>query len=157
MKVIPFQPDLGDITAVLEFIDQLPPPQRFSGIELQAPILLLPNVVEPELCQRLIGLYEAHGSTESGFMREVNGKTVLVQDAAHKKRKDYDIGDPDLSRELQGRFIRRVVPQIHKAHQFKVTRMERAAGRCLGVLLLATACCLEGNARLPLYVPAIPL
>ena len=130
MKVIPFQADQSDIAVLLGFIDHLPPPQHFSGVELQAPILLLPNVLEPELCQRLTGLYEAHGGTESGFMREVNGKTVLVQDAAHKKRKDYDIEDPELIRELQGRFIRRVVPQIRKAHQFKVTRMERYIVSC---------------------------
>ena len=35
-----------------------------------------PNVFEPELCQHLIDLYEQHGGEESGFMREVDGKTV---------------------------------------------------------------------------------
>ncbi len=130
LKVIPFQPDQGDIKAILDYIDRLPPPGRFAGFELQAPILLLPNVFEPELCKRLIGLYEAHGGTESGFMREVDGKTVIVQDPAHKKRKDFDIEDPELIKELQGRFIRRVVPQIQKAHQFKVTRMERYIVSC---------------------------
>jgi predicted 2-oxoglutarate/Fe(II)-dependent dioxygenase YbiX len=36
----------------------------------------------------------------------------------------------ELIKELQGRFIRRVVPQIQKAHQFKVTRMERYIVSC---------------------------
>lgn len=125
MKVIPFAPDRSDIAGLLSYMDGLQPPSRFAGFELQAPILVLPNVFEPELCERLIGLYEANGGTESGFMREVNGKTVAVHDYAHKRRRDYDIEDDALIRELQGRFIRRVVPQIQKAHQFKVTRMER--------------------------------
>ena len=130
MNVIPFAKDQSDIPAFLSYIDSLPPPQRFAGFELQAPILVLPQVFEPELCQRLIGLYEAHGGTESGFMREINGKTVAVHDHAHKRRKDFDIEDETLIKELQGRFTRRVVPQILKAHQFKVTRMERYIVSC---------------------------
>ncbi len=130
MKVIPFAPDRADIQLLLGYMDGLPPPARFAGFELQAPILLLPNVFEPELCTRLIGLYEEHGGTESGFMREIDGKTVSVQDHAHKRRKDFEIADETLIAELQGRFLRRVVPQIQKAHQFKVTRMERYIVSC---------------------------
>ncbi len=130
MNVIPFAADRSDIQTFLDYIDSLPPARQFAGFELQAPILVLPNVFEPELCQRLIGLYESHGGSESGFMREMNGKTVLVNDYAHKRRKDYDIADEALIKELQGRFIRRVVPQIQKAHQFKVTRMERYIVSC---------------------------
>ncbi len=130
LEVIPFAPDQTDIKQLLACLDALPPPDRFAGFALQAPILVLPNVFEPELCERLIGLYEAHGGTESGFMREVNGKTVAVHDHAHKRRRDFDIEDPELIRELQAKFIRRVVPQIQKAHQFKVTRMERYIVSC---------------------------
>lgn len=130
MKVIPFASDRSDIAAFLAFIDAQPEPRHFAGLELQAPILVLPNVFEPELCQTLIGLYEAHGGNESGFMREIDGKTVLVKDHAHKRRKDHDITDDAMIRTLQGRFNRRVVPQILKAHQFKVTRMERYIVSC---------------------------
>jgi predicted 2-oxoglutarate/Fe(II)-dependent dioxygenase YbiX/peroxiredoxin len=130
LKVIPFRNDRGDIAEFLDFIDRLPPPSRFAGFELQAPILVLPNVFEMELCERLIGLYEANGGTESGFMREIDGKTVLIQDHGHKRRKDYNIEDQTLIKELQARFIRKVVPQIQKAHQFKVSRMERYIVSC---------------------------
>lgn len=130
IEVIPFQADRGDIQKLLDCIDSLPPPRRFAGFELQAPILFLPNVFEPQFCKRLIGLYEGHGGTESGFMREIDGKTTLIQDPVHKKRKDYSIEDNDLIRDLQGRFMRRVVPQIQKAHQFKASRMERYIVSC---------------------------
>lgn len=130
MSVIPFEEDRADIEAFLRFIDELPPPDRFAGFELQAPILVLPNVFEPELCERLIGLYDAHGGAESGFMREIEGKTKVVHDFNHKRRRDFDITDDTLIRELQARFNRRVVPQILKAHQFNVTRMERYIVSC---------------------------
>ncbi len=130
LRVVPFRQDRGDIAAVTAFLDGLPPPSRFAGVELQAPILFLPNVFEPELCAHLVGLYEAHGGRESGFMREVDGKTVGVTDPGHKRRRDYNIVDRDLVATLQNRFIRRVVPEIRKVHQFAVTRMERYIVAC---------------------------
>ena len=127
---IPFREDGGDVAEFLALVERLPPPARFAGVELQAPILFLPRVFEPELCRLLIGLYETHGGTESGFMREVAGRTVGVTDPGHKRRKDYDITDKDLISALQARFLRRVVPEIAKIHQFKVTRMERYIVSC---------------------------
>ncbi|WP_108660130.1 2OG-Fe(II) oxygenase [Acuticoccus kandeliae] len=127
---IPFQNDGRDIQQVTAVLDGLPPVDRFAGIELQAPILYLPRVFEPELCQQLIGLYEASGGEESGFMREVDGRTVAVTDASFKRRKDFNLEDSALKGTLQDRFIRRVVPEILKVHQFRVTRMERYIVSC---------------------------
>jgi predicted 2-oxoglutarate/Fe(II)-dependent dioxygenase YbiX/peroxiredoxin len=127
---IPFRPDGGDVAQVLTLVAALPAPERFAGIELQAPVLYLPRVFEPELCRHLIGLYGTHGGQESGFMREVDGRTVGVSDPGHKRRKDYDITDKDLVSSLQARFLRRVVPEIAKVHQFMVTRMERYIVSC---------------------------
>jgi hypothetical protein len=130
LQVIPFQKDQRDIAALLSCLESLPPPARFAGSELQAPVIVLPNVFEPGLCKTLIELYETNGGRESGFMREVNGKTVTVTDRGHKRRRDYDIEDPDLISQLQARFVRRVIPEIAKVHQFRVTRMERYIVAC---------------------------
>jgi peroxiredoxin len=130
LRIVPFAPDRGDVAEVLQYVEGLPPPARFAGVELQAPILLLPNVFEPEFCRTLIDLYEARGGAESGFMREVDGKTVAVHDHRHKRRKDYLIEDPAMIKETQTRFHRRVVPEILKAHQFEITRMERYIVSC---------------------------
>ncbi len=130
MKVTEFKQDMSDIKEVLDFLDTLPPPSSFAGFELQAPIIVLPNVFEPELCQRLIGLYEEHGGIDSGFMREENGKTVAALNHDHKSRRDYQIEDTDLVSHLQQRFFRRVLPEIAKVHQYHVTRMERYIVAC---------------------------
>jgi peroxiredoxin len=113
---IPFRGDGGDVAEFLALVENLPAPARFAGVELQAPVLYLPRVIEPELCRHLIGLYETDGGTESGFMREIAGRTVGITDPGHKRRKDYDITDKDLISALQARFLRRVVPEIAKVH-----------------------------------------
>jgi peroxiredoxin/predicted 2-oxoglutarate/Fe(II)-dependent dioxygenase YbiX len=130
LHVEPFRPDGGDAAAVLDYVAQLPPPERFAGVELQAPILLLPNVFEPAFCRRLIEVYQTQGGEESGFMREENGKTVLVHDHGHKRRRDVEVTDRALIGELQARILRRVVPEIEKVHQFHATRMERYLVAC---------------------------
>jgi predicted 2-oxoglutarate/Fe(II)-dependent dioxygenase YbiX/peroxiredoxin len=128
--VIPFAADRSDLAAAMETVARLPPPERFAGVELQAPVLLLPDVFEPAFCARLVERYEAHGGEESGVMRDVDGKTVGVMDARHKRRKDHLIEDQALIGEIQARFMRRVVPEIRKIHQFQVTRMERYLVAC---------------------------
>lgn len=90
-----------------------------------APVLEVPNVFEPELCRQLIGLYDADGGEESGFMREIDGKTVLVTDHAHKRRRDFEIADPKLRGGLVARIKSRLNPAIARAFQFEPTRMER--------------------------------
>lgn len=130
IEALPLTPDGAEHERLFSVLAGLPPVDRFAGIPLQAPVLFLPNVFEPALCTRLIGLYEQHGGEEFGFMREVGGRTVAVQDAAHKRRKDHDIVDEDVRKALQARILRRVVPEIAKVHQFHVTRMERYIVSC---------------------------
>ena len=130
LKRIPIGPDINHTAELKAYLKSLPPPDSFAGVEIMAPVLFLPNVFEPELCQKLIDLYQTSGGTESGFMREENGKTVLRHDHSHKRRRDHIIEDDALCKELQGRVRRRIVPQIHKAYQFNVTRMERYIVSC---------------------------
>ena len=85
---------------------------------------------EPEFCQQLIGIYEDKGGRESGFMREVEGKTVEIKDNKHKVRRDVLLEDQALIKQTQVRIHRRIVPEILKVHQFQVTRMERYLVAC---------------------------
>ncbi|MER2266937.1 2OG-Fe(II) oxygenase family protein [Methylobacterium oxalidis] len=121
---------LNEHTGLFAYLDQLPPVGQTAGFEVQAPVLVLPDVFEPEVCRHLINLYEAQGGFQSGFMREIDGKTVEVHDRSHKVRKDFMIEDEGLTKQLQARFLRRVIPQIEKAHCFKPTRMERYLVAC---------------------------
>ena len=101
-----------------------PPPDQW------APVLLVPDVIEPALCADLIARYEADGGTPSGFMREVDGKTILQVDSAHKQRRDWTIEDNALCRGLAARVRRRLAPAVEQAFQFRPTRIERYIVSC---------------------------
>ncbi|MGD9800337.1 MAG: 2OG-Fe(II) oxygenase [Parvularculaceae bacterium] len=125
IAAIPFAEDRSDIAQALSLLEHLPAPSNFAGFEVAAPILILPNVFEQPFCAGLIDLYERNGGEDSGFMREVGGKTVGVIDYAHKRRRDYVIADESIIDRTKTLILRRIVPEILKVHQFRVTRMER--------------------------------
>jgi predicted 2-oxoglutarate/Fe(II)-dependent dioxygenase YbiX/peroxiredoxin len=108
---------------MLEVIADLPPLAEAQS--QTAPVLVLPRVLEPELCRELIARYESGETHDSGFMRDVDGKTTLLLDHSHKRRADYHIQDEELQAALRLRVQRRLIPEIAKAFQFQVTRMER--------------------------------
>ncbi|MEJ0010215.1 MAG: 2OG-Fe(II) oxygenase [Alphaproteobacteria bacterium] len=120
--------------ALKETLEGLPAIDDHAGVELSAPVLVLPRVFEPGFCRELIGLYNQHGGIESGFMRERDGQTVGVLDTAFKRRKDFsfDTGEEfeKLRSNVRARLKRRLIPAILKAFQFEVTRIERYTVAC---------------------------
>lgn len=63
-------------------------------------------------------------------MREVEGRTVLMSNPDHKKRRDHVIEDEALIRRTQERVMRRINPEIERVHFFRPTRMERYIVSC---------------------------
>ncbi|MSP68436.1 MAG: 2OG-Fe(II) oxygenase [Alphaproteobacteria bacterium] len=116
--------------AVMRLLAALPPPEIHAGVQVSAPVLVLPRVFERAFCQQLIALYTAHGGEDSGFMRERDGKTALVHDYSHKRRRDYVIADAEARRSARARVQGRILPEIAKVFQFRVTRMERYIVAC---------------------------
>ena len=118
-----------DLAQLYARIEALPPVNDYAGAELYAPVLILPRVLEPELCQQLIGIYEAEGGLPSGVMRDVDGRTVGVLDD-FKRRHDVLLRDPAIQKELMARIRSRLAPAIQQVYQFAATRLERYLVAC---------------------------
>lgn len=129
-KKIAMSPDGTCVHQVLAYLRDAPSADKFLGFEVPAPVLVLPDVFEPEFCDHLVDLYKENGGASSGFMRDRDGQTVAVMDASFKVRNDFTLSDPDLIRQTQDRILRKVVPQIERVHYFKCTRMERYMVGC---------------------------
>lgn len=130
MAMIPMKPDAETHVAQwISILSQVPPfPTGHASV--QAPILVVPRIFEPSLCQALIDHYNQHGGEESGFMRERGGQTVHVSDSSFKRRRDQEILDDDLLNAAMFRIHDRLAPEIHKAFQFRATRIERHIVAC---------------------------
>jgi predicted 2-oxoglutarate/Fe(II)-dependent dioxygenase YbiX len=129
LRVLEVAP-INALAPLLARLQALPPPGLHAGNAVPAPVLVLPRVFEPALCRALIEEYDRQGGEQSGFMREVNGRTVLMHDTGHKVRRDVMLEDGPLKEAVQNRIRTRVVPEIHRAFQFTATRMERYLVAC---------------------------
>lgn len=125
MAAIPFADDGMDRQRVMRVLRDLAPVACYGGVEMHAPVLLIPQVFEPELCRRLIDLYDQHGGEASGVMKEQAGRTVGVHDLQFKSRRDHTIEEAAIRADLQVRVQRRVLPWMKRAYSFQATRMER--------------------------------
>jgi len=115
---------------VLDFIKTLPAIEEARAATRHAPVLVIPNVLDKASCRSLIDMYKANGGSPSGFMRQVDEKTVGLHDDTFKKRRDFFIEDPKLQQGLNAIILRRVRPEIEKAFQFTITRFERYLVGC---------------------------
>jgi len=104
-------------------------PADHAGVPMHAPVLIVPRILEPALCRRLIDFYRESGGTPSGVMREIGGRVVGVLDA-FKRRRDAIIEDQAMIDELRQRISVRLRPEIEKAFQFTATRIERYIVAC---------------------------
>lgn len=118
------------VSQVLTRLAELPELAPLERASIQAPILVVPRIFEPELCQKLIDYYEKNGGGESGFMREIDGRTVPILDNNFKRRRDCHLEDEDLRKTAMFRIHDRLAPEIQKAYQFKATRIERHIVAC---------------------------
>ncbi|MEM9004100.1 MAG: 2OG-Fe(II) oxygenase [Cyanobacteria bacterium P01_F01_bin.86] len=131
LAVLPFdeQPEhhLTQLRTILNGLPELPPAAMAS---VQAPVLVVPRIFEPDLCQALIDYYNQHGGAESGFMREKDGRTIMIKSDDFKRRRDQEIHDKALRDQAMFRIHDRLAPEIYKAFQFKTTRIERHIVAC---------------------------
>src|SRR5262245_41535115 len=116
---VPFRADDPEHKAIFDYLKSSPPPDRYGGLQIPAPILVLPNVFERAFCKSLIETYEQNGGTDSGVVRDNAG----VLDHAFKRRKDYIISDEALIRGACARIHRRGVPEIEKIFFLNETRI----------------------------------
>ncbi len=89
----------------------------------QAPVLIVPDVLDKAHCQRLIAHWEAGERFEGGVASGEYGGNVPMK----KVKSREDVALPDRGAEAQeilGMFRRRLFPEIKKAYGFQVTRSD---------------------------------
>jgi predicted 2-oxoglutarate/Fe(II)-dependent dioxygenase YbiX len=121
--------EAADASVAARAIDcmALLPVEAAQEVVLPAPLLLIPNLIERDLCRTLIQHFENGGYFESGYATVgPDGAPRYRIDHAKKQRNDLliDAGDPyfDMLRDL---LIRRCGAEIKKAFQVDVAHLDR--------------------------------
>ncbi|HZZ33562.1 MAG TPA: redoxin domain-containing protein [Phenylobacterium sp.] len=90
-----------------------------------APVLTLPRIFEPELCEALIAFYRAGGATASGFAQDIGGQTVQHIDTFMKRRSDVFIEDQAVLDAIRTRLEDRLFPMVRRAFGWQAQHIER--------------------------------
>ncbi|MFQ5773492.1 MAG: hypothetical protein ACE5GS_03135 [Kiloniellaceae bacterium] len=100
------------------------PPQRTAPTVLraQAPAHIVHGVLEPELCRELIRYWEAGQKMSDVVAVSLPSKLHAMPDL--KKRTDVSVSESGLKEALQTRIKRRLVPEISKVFNYRVTNFE---------------------------------
>ncbi|MEM9303983.1 MAG: 2OG-Fe(II) oxygenase, partial [Pseudomonadota bacterium] len=88
-----------------------------------APALIVPRVFEPMFCRHLIEVYHADNEP-SGVLAMEGGRMVYREDPDAKIRREHRIADPALVGAVEQRIMRRVLPEIEWAYNYRITRYE---------------------------------
>jgi len=123
LRVVEVAP-LAEVERILAGLEQRAAGST-CGAGAPAPILALADVFEPELCRHLVDCFERGEARESGFMQDQGGRSVENFDGEWKRRRDFHLTDPALIAAVRARIGRRIGPEIRKAFQMAVTRIER--------------------------------
>ena len=99
-----------------------PDPAIVSGA---APVLLIPRVIDDALCRRLIETWETEGHRESGTIAGdgSGGESKAIRHQT-KRRRDHPVTDSALFRELDSVVLRRIAPEVRRAFDSDIARVE---------------------------------
>lgn len=96
-----------------------------QGLIGSAPVLVLPRVLEPALCEEVLAYFwQSGGGEPSGVIRYDRGQPTFQLDPDVKMRRELVIASPELEARVHDRIGRRAVPEIERAFAFRVSRRE---------------------------------
>ncbi len=93
------------------------------SVQCQAPILIVPNVLDEAMCNELIELYQTDNEA-SGILTQSGDDLTYAPDSSVKIRREHRLQPGDIMSRLEATIARRVLPEIRWFSWFDVTRYE---------------------------------
>lgn len=109
---------------IASLVHEAMPPVEPRHIVTQAPVLLIPNVLDRTICDILMQIWERQGHVETGVEQSHTGRRIDIVNPSAKSRSDHTVTDPKLLRLLTSTIGRRVMPEVRKAFAYTATRFE---------------------------------
>ena len=121
-------------TDALAAVERLAAERKPISMSLHPPVLMVPDVLTPEECLRLIEVYETRGKA---FVRPGPGIDYIgtdykmrIPEYGRRDRIDHWIVEEDTKTFLSSRLQNRLFPEIAKAFHYNITAWERMRIGC---------------------------
>jgi len=90
----------------------------------QAPVLFVPKVLDTDLCEGLIALFEETGGMPSGTAYVEGDQAYWKPDPKVKMRRDIHLQEGPWLDRVKDALVRRVLPEVQRCFNFQVTQHE---------------------------------
>ncbi len=126
-EIIPMAPTEMHPARLMSMVGMLPPLGERGAALSSAPVLIVPRVFEPQFCRHLIDSFERDGGKEGVYVapNPKTGTLEVVLDEGFKKRCDVGVSEPSLTDAITARLGRRLFPELRKAFQFEVAKIDQ--------------------------------
>jgi hypothetical protein len=117
---------LSEAERLLRWVSELPSVDDHAGIRIHAPVLVVPRVLEPELCAELVAMHR-NGRREAGTVIGLSDDGEVLERAVepdYRAAVQTRIEDPDLKRRIDDRLRRRLAPELLRALRYEVGEIE---------------------------------
>jgi predicted 2-oxoglutarate/Fe(II)-dependent dioxygenase YbiX len=117
---------LAQSAEVLRWVGALPSVDDHAGTPIHAPVLIVPRVIEPELCAEIIALYR-NGRAVDGPIIDTDGEGGLSEpyvDRNYRATQQVRVEDQDLKRRIDDRLRRRLAPEILRSLRYEIGAIE---------------------------------
>lgn len=112
------------LASVADAVDVARHGQDALVVHQHAPVLLVRDALDGDLCRRVVDAWETGDTTETGVEASAGGGRQEVGDVRHKRRRDLTVTDTELLRALTDHVGRRVMPELAKAFAYEASRFE---------------------------------
>ena len=133
MAILKSRPQ-SQATEALARIKRLAAERRPVLMAPHPPVLIVPDVLSPDDCRHLINVYETRGQTflppGAGIDYIGTDYKMRIPEHGRNDRIDHWIVDKETETLLHRRIELRVLPEIFKAFQYRITRWERLRIGC---------------------------
>jgi predicted 2-oxoglutarate/Fe(II)-dependent dioxygenase YbiX len=121
MKTAP----LSRTAEVMRWVSELPSVDDHAGTRIHAPVLIVPRVIEPELCAELIDFHR-NGQTIEGQMIDLSGGQVSQRyvDRNYRSTREISLSGTELKERVWAKIRRRLGPQILRALRYRIGEIE---------------------------------
>ncbi|WP_395017817.1 2OG-Fe(II) oxygenase [Dongia sp.] len=119
----------GDAAAAQAALAKIAAARATVSMTSHPPVLILPDVLSRADCQKLINIFAMQGQTyvEPGHGTLPPGNSDYKQkipEYGRKDRIDHWIRQPETNAFIDDRINRRLIPEIQKSFQYRITRRE---------------------------------
>lgn len=119
--------DHGDLACA--HIETLAAERAHRPAEMHPPVLMVPDVLSRDDCQRLITIFAMQGNEYVEPGHGTQGRTqdykMRIPDYGRNDRVDHWVINPETTNFIAQKLGQRVIPEIKKAFHYQITKYER--------------------------------